>query len=68
MPKTTVDVDQDKVSAAREILGTRTLKDTIDRALDEVLAQKATELLIRRLQTMDGLELGDPEVLKSAWR
>lgn len=68
MSKTTVDVDQGKVAAAREVLGTRTLRDTIDRALDVVLAEKATERLIRRLQTMDGLELDDPDVMRSAWR
>jgi len=68
MSKTTVELDETKVSAVREVLGTRTLKDTIDRAFDTVLANVASERLIRRLQQMDGLELNDPTVMESAWR
>jgi Arc/MetJ family transcription regulator len=68
MSKTTVELDEAKVSAVREVLGTRTLKDTIDRAFDTVLANVASERLIRRLQQMDGLELDDPTVMESAWR
>lgn len=67
MSKTTVDVNDDKVEAAREILGTRTLRDTIDRALDSVLAVAARRRLIERLERMEGLELNDPEVMASAW-
>lgn len=68
MSKTTVEVNDHKVDEVREVLGTRTLKDTIDRAFDTVLANVATERLIRRLQTMDGLDLADPAVMESAWR
>ncbi|MEK6620704.1 MAG: type II toxin-antitoxin system VapB family antitoxin [Chloroflexota bacterium] len=67
MSKTTVDVNDEKVEAAREILGTRTLRDTIDRALDSVLAVAARRRLIERLERMEGLELNDPEVMASAW-
>ena len=67
MSKTTVDVNDEKVEAAREILGTRTFGDTIDRALDSVLALAARRRLIERLERMEGLELNDPEVMASAW-
>ncbi|MEK7861163.1 MAG: type II toxin-antitoxin system VapB family antitoxin [Chloroflexota bacterium] len=67
MSKTTVDVNDEKVEAAREILGTRTLRDTIDRALDSVLAVAARRRLVERLERMEGLELNDPEVMASAW-
>lgn len=68
MSKTTVDVNEEKVEAAKAVLGTRTLRDTIDRALDSVLALAARRRLIERLERMDGLELDDPEVMASAWR
>lgn len=67
MSKTTVDVNDEKLEAARKILGTRTLRDTIDRALDSVLAVQARRRLIERLERMEGLELNDPEVMASAW-
>lgn len=68
MSKTTVEVDDAKVSAVRQVLGTRTLRETIDRALDEVLAHVATERLIRRMRRMEGLELDRRAVMKDAWR
>lgn len=68
MSKTTVEVNDTKVDEVRQVLGTRTLKETIDRAFDTVLANVATERLIRRLQRMDGLDLADPAVMESAWR
>lgn len=68
MSKTTVDVNEEKVEAAKAVLGTRTLRDTIDRALDSVLALAARRRLIERLERMDGLDLDDPEVMASAWR
>lgn len=68
MSKTTVEIDDRKVNEVKEVLGTRTLKDTIDRALDAVLAGVARERLVRRLRRMDGLQLDDPAVMESAWR
>jgi Arc/MetJ family transcription regulator len=44
--KTSVDVDQDIASEAATILGTRTLRDTIDAALREVVyAERRLELV-----------------------
>jgi Arc/MetJ family transcription regulator len=38
MAKTLVDIDDDLLEAAREVLGTSTKKDTVNAALREVLA------------------------------
>lgn len=46
MSKTSVEVDQDIVREAAAILGTRTLRETIDAALREVVhAQRRLELI-----------------------
>ncbi len=46
MSKTSVDVDQDIARQAADILGTRTLRETIDAALREVVdARRRTELI-----------------------
>jgi Arc/MetJ family transcription regulator len=65
---TTVEIDEAKLAEAMSILGTRTLRATVDRAFDEVLARDAREKSIARLQSMDGLDLDKPEVMAKAWR
>jgi Arc/MetJ family transcription regulator len=66
--KTSLVIDDDLIRRAGEILGTRGIKETIDRALEEVVVMNARREIIRRLQTMDGLDLDNPEVMRSAWR
>lgn len=68
MAKTTLDVDDAKVDAAKQVLGTKTLKDTVDRALDTVLAADTRRRTIDRLRRMDGLDLDKPDVMDAAWR
>lgn len=67
MRKTTLVIDDALVEQARQVLGTRGLKDTVDRALEEVIAVYARRAFIRRLETQDGLDLGDVEVMRRAW-
>ena len=66
--KTTVWVDPKKLERARRILGTRGVRDTIDGALDEVLAVEVRRKFVDRLREMKGLDLDDPEVMSEAWR
>lgn len=65
MHKTTLLVDDGKVRKAQAILGTRGIKDTIDRALDEVLAGDARR---RELQRLKNLRPAHLEAMKKAWR
>jgi len=65
--KTTLLVDDELLGRARAILGTKGTKDTIDRALDEVVRTEARRALIRRLETLDGLDLSDKKVMGQAW-
>lgn len=68
MRKTTLSIDDEKIAQAREILGTAGITDTIDAALGETIRRAAAERLIERMTTMEGLDLGDPEVMAAAWR
>jgi len=65
--KRLIDVDDDKLEAVRALLGTRTLKATVDDAFNEVLAlaQRRRALLAER-----GVEpdvLADPATRRDAW-
>ena len=65
--KTTLVVDDALVERAQEILGTRGLKATVDRALLEVIELDARRA-IAQLQIMDGLDLDRGNVMAEAWR
>jgi len=66
--KTSLEVDFAKVESAKEILGTHTLTDTLDAALDEVIKLKQRERLVEMLFTPGYVELDDPAVMAGAWR
>lgn len=68
MRKTTLVIDDELVRQAQAALGTRGLKATVDRALQEAIAVAARKRAIEQLRTMSGLELDNPEVMAGAWR
>lgn len=69
MHKTTLLVDDAKIARAQKLLGTTGIRDTIERALDEVIAQDARARAVDRLLRLEGL---DRDVLlkarHEAWR
>jgi Arc/MetJ family transcription regulator len=66
--KTSFEVDTEKVEAAQEILGTKTMTATVDAALDEIVKRRQREGLLELLDTPGAFALDDPEVMKGAWR
>lgn len=66
--KTSFEVDTDKVDAAKGILGTKTLTETVDAALDEIVKRQQRRELLDLLFDSDVLELDNPEVMRGAWR
>ena len=68
MRKTSVDIDNDLMEQARSVLGTSSIKATIDAALREVLRAEARRQEIRALSRMDGLDLANEDVMAKAWR
>jgi hypothetical protein len=53
--KTSLVIDRQKLADAREILGTRTLAETVDAALDEVIALAARRRLMQRIRRDGGI-------------
>ena len=66
--KTSFEVDFAKVERAKKLLGTTTLTDTVDAALDQVIAQQRRSDLVTLLFENKGVELANPEVMADAWR
>ena len=61
--KTTLEIDDEKIARAQEILGTTGLKDTVDEAIARVLRVGAVHRLAELFEEMDL----DPEQL-DRWR
>ena len=66
--KRLVDIDDDLLARVREILGTPTMKDTVNGALEEVVKLELRRRHAQQLATMEGLDLDDPDVMSGAWR
>jgi Arc/MetJ family transcription regulator len=63
--RTTLDIDEEMLDKAREILGTRGIRDTVDEALREIVRREAGRRLIARLQENE--DLRNPEIMAKAW-
>lgn len=64
MPKTVVDIDPDLLAAARRELGARTIKETVNRSLAEIVALAARRRLVDQLRTADGLDFDDVDATR----
>ena len=68
MAKTLVDVNEEYLAAAQEVLHTATKKDTINAALRAVVTLAARRRDLHRL-TSGGLpDLVDADVMRGAWQ
>ena len=68
MRKTSVDIDEHLIEQAKALLGTVSIKETIDSALREIVRMDVRRQEIRALAEMDGLDLSDAKVMAKAWR
>lgn len=66
--KTSFEIDTEKVAAAKEVLGTKTLTDTVDAALLEVVKLRQRRQLVELLFRPGALALDDAETMRRAWR
>ena len=66
--KTSFDVDFAKIDAVRTALGTKTLTETVDAALDEVIQLQQRQRLVELLFASNALDLDDASVMAKAWR
>ena len=65
--KRLIEVDDEKLEAVRELLGTRTLKATVDEAFDEVLALASRRKALLAARGRDESNLADPDARRTAW-
>jgi Arc/MetJ family transcription regulator len=68
MAKTLIDVDEAYLTAAQEVLHTKTKKDTVNAALREVAVLAARRRDLQRLASGGLPDLEDEEVMRGAWR
>ncbi len=68
MAKTLIDVDEGLLDEAQAALGTRTKKETVNRALAEAVAAAARKREIERLDGGVYADLANPAVTEQAWR
>lgn len=68
MVKRLVDIDGNALDRAQRILGAATMKDTVNRALQEVIDLDRRRRFLDRIVTSDGVDLDDDEVMDRAWR
>jgi Arc/MetJ family transcription regulator len=67
MSRTLVDIDDDALRAAAAELGTSTKVETVNRALAEIAARPRRLAFLETLRTAAD-DLGDPEIMRGAWR
>ena len=67
MTKRLIDVDDEKLDAVRALLGTTTLKATVNTALGEVLALDRRRRALLAERGVDPAELADSVARQAAW-
>ncbi len=66
--KTSVEINEDLLTSVQRILSTATLKDTIERAFQEIVRAEARREEVEALSILRGMDLLDEEVMAGAWR
>ena len=68
MTKRLVDIDGALLDEATRILGASTMKEAVNRSLEEVVLAARRRRHADRLSELRDLDLADPEVMAGAWR
>ena len=66
MTKRLVDIDDSLLREAQQLLGAETMKETVNRALGEVIDLDRRRRLLDRMSTGKGVDLSD-ETMRAAW-
>ena len=67
MRRTSIEIDEHRLSRAKRVLGTSGIKDTVDRALEEVVRADLRRRLAERLRSGRGIDRGE-EILEASRR
>lgn len=66
--RTSIDVDDAKLERVQRVLGTTGLRDTVERAFDEVLRADLRRRLAERIMTGQGIDRGKVMLSKTRRR
>jgi Arc/MetJ family transcription regulator len=66
--KRLVDIDDELLDEATEVLEASTMKEAVNRSLEHVVRTARRHRHADRLARMQGLDLADPKVMSGAWR
>ena len=67
MCKTSIDIDDRLIEQGRNLLGTKSINETVDRAVLEVVRSEARREEIRALAQMDRLDISNEQIMAEAW-
>jgi Arc/MetJ family transcription regulator len=68
MARTLIDLDDELLAQAAELLGTTTKKDTVNRALAEYVKYRLRMSFGERLASGGLPDLANPDIMARAWR
>ena len=68
MTKRLVEIDDELLAEARQLTGARTMKEAVHTALQQLVDAELRRRHLRRLETGEGTDLADPDVMQGAWR
>lgn len=66
--KRLVDIDDDLLEEVRNLIGASTMKEAVNGALQHVVDFDLRVRHVQRLRSMEGIDLGDEELMRGAWR
>ena len=68
MTKRLVDIDDALLAEVRDLIGVATMKEAVNTALRQLLDTELRRQHLHRLETGQGTDLGDEEIMQGAWR
>ena len=68
MAKTLIDIDEQQLAGAAQVLNTATEKDTVNAALRLVTSLAASRRDLQRLTSAGLPDLADEDVMRAAWQ
>ncbi|MGI5284081.1 type II toxin-antitoxin system VapB family antitoxin [Nonomuraea polychroma] len=65
--RTVIDINKELLEAAQQELGTSTMKETVNAALEEIAERAKRREAFEYWRTRDNTDLLDQEIMKHAW-
>jgi Arc/MetJ family transcription regulator len=63
--RTSIDIDDEKLERAQRVLGTTGIRDTVERAFDEVIRADLRRQLAEQIRTGKGIDRGKAMLAKT---